>query len=75
MTVLDRMLDDVRKTKVCYIEDIAKLFKLYADTTISIKNFDSLYDMTLEELDTTFNNYKDLFEREEADRHHLRFHR
>ena len=68
----DVILDDISKTKVCLIEDIAKLYRLYSDKTISVKVFDILYDMSVPELDVAFRNCRDLLEQKAAVKHHER---
>lgn len=64
--------DDIRKTKVCYIEDIAKLYRLYEKEIISVKVFDILYDMSVPELEVALANCKDIFERTAATKYHMK---
>jgi len=71
--ILDEILqDDIRKTKVCYIHDIAKLYLLYSKKRISVKVFDILYDMTVPELEIALENTRHAFEREAAVKYHMK---
>lgn len=51
-TVVEQVLSDTSKEKVCLIQDINKLVTfLFDDPIIDTESFDNLYDMSIEELE------------------------
>lgn len=44
-------LEDIKKTKLCYIEDINKAHTLLHKKSLSVENFDYLYDQPIDILE------------------------
>jgi len=49
-------IDDIRYTKVCYIQDIAKVYRLNTGKLINTDEFDTLYDANIQQLSHILNN-------------------
>lgn len=47
---------DKNYTKVCYIQDIAKLLKLNTGKLLSVNEFDILYDCSIQQLHRVLTN-------------------
>jgi len=56
-------IDDPVFTRVCYIEDIAKMLTLYRGEPLTAKEFDILYDSPEDELIRAYDNIRQLVNR------------
>lgn len=59
-------LSEESKRKIFLIEDINKIYLLYLERVLSVREFDALYDLPIHKLERALVNTQDHFEREKA---------